>query len=162
MFTISREEIIAESKEIAELDVLIDKNLTETSSLETLRRWSEWIELFAEAIENHQNRISTQSWSNLEKLAQRIIAVTCIKNHQETKKNHYKRALKHSATFILSQVESNKSKKSWELVIGKKSYQELLRESQRKINLLDNLDPKTNEEAKKQSDTLDYLENHLR
>ncbi|BAZ08271.1 hypothetical protein NIES4071_00760 [Calothrix sp. NIES-4071] len=139
----------------------IDKALTEKSSLATLRQWSEWIELFVEAINRDENKLPLGNWPNLEKLAQAIVEITFITNRKETKKNHYKRILNTSAKLILSKIESSKQIESWPLEVGKKSYQELLRESQKRIHMLDDLDPKTNEEAKEQSDTLEYLKKHL-
>lgn len=139
----------------------IDKSLTEKSSLVTLKKWSEWIGLFVEAINIEKNKLSLENWINLEKLARRIVEVTFITNRKETTKNHYKRFLNNSARFILSKIETNKPIQYWPLVVGKNSYQELLKESQKRINMLDDLDLKTNEEAKNQSDTLEYLKKHL-
>lgn len=142
----------------------IDKNLTDNSSLETLKKWSKWIELFVQILDSGDKLYSVESLVNVENLAKKIIEVTFIKikNSKQTTKNHYKIFLKTSAEFILSKIEDNKSATPWKIVVGKKSYQELLVESQRKINSLNDLDPKSNEEAKIQLDTLDYVEKHLK
>jgi hypothetical protein len=58
-------------------------------------------------------------------------------------------------------VENCKPNNTWNLVIGKKTYQELLLESQKNIHLLDELEPKTDEEHEKQLDTLEYLKKEL-
>ncbi|MBW4602282.1 MAG: hypothetical protein KME29_22595 [Calothrix sp. FI2-JRJ7] len=139
----------------------VHQDLTENSSLKTLKEWTEWIELFSEAIDG-QNNFSEETWMNIEKLAKKIIAVASVKNYNESQKNHYKRRLKNSANFILSKAESNKSSTSRRLVIGKQSYQELLEESQKRIHRLDELEPKNAEEAKEQSDILDFLEKFLK
>jgi hypothetical protein len=140
----------------------IDKSLTERSSLATLKKWAELIELLVEAINSCKSKISLENLNSLEQIAQAIVEVTFITNRKETTKNRYKRTLNNSANFILSIIERNKSNKSWHLTFtGKNSYQELLKESQERIHMLDDLNPKNNEEAKKQSDTLDYLEKHL-
>ncbi|BAZ09278.1 hypothetical protein NIES4071_10850 [Calothrix sp. NIES-4071] len=140
----------------------IDKSLTEKSSIATLKKWADWIELLVEAINSDKGKISLDNLNNLEELAQAIVEVTFITNRKEIAKNRYKRTLNNSANFILSIIEQNKSNKPWSLTYtGKNSYQKLLKKSQERIHLLDNLNPKNDEEAKKQSDTLDYLEKYL-
>lgn len=139
----------------------VHQDLTENSSLETLKEWTEWIEFFSEVIDS-QNNFSEETWMNIEKLAKKIIAVASVKNDNESQNNHYKRRLKNSASFILSKAESNISNTSWKLIVGKKSYQELLEESQRRIHRLDELEAKNAEEAKEQSDILDFLEKFLK
>lgn len=140
----------------------IDKSLTEKSSIATLKKWAEWIELLVETINSCKSKISLDNLNRLEQLAQAIVEVTFITNRKETAKNRYKRTLNNSAHFILSIIDTNKSNKSWPLTFtGKNSYQELLKKSQERIHMLDELNPKNNEEAKEQSDTLDYLEKHL-
>jgi hypothetical protein len=139
----------------------IDKSLTEKSSLVTLKKWSEWIGLFLDVINFNEEKISLGNLYNLENLAEKIVKVTFITNRTETKKNHYKRFLNNAARLILSKIESNKSIKSWPLIVGKQSYKELVRESQKRIHMLDDLDPKTDEELKEQLDTLEYLQKHL-
>lgn len=139
----------------------VHQDFTENSSLETLKEWIEWIELFSEAIDG-QNNFSEETWINIDKLAKKIIAVASVKNDNESQNNHYKRRLKNSASFILSSSESNKSSTSRRLVIGKQSYQELLEESQRRIHRIDELEAKNAEEAKMQSDIVDFLEKFLK
>lgn len=138
----------------------VHQEFTESSSLETLKEWTEWIELFSEAIDN-PNIFSEETWMNIEKFAKKIIAVASVKNDNESQKNHYKRRLKNSASFILSKAESNISNTSWKLIVGKKSYQELLEESQKRVHRLDELEAKNAEEAKIQSDIVDFLEKFL-
>lgn len=139
----------------------VHQDFTENSSLETLKEWTESIELFSEAIDN-PNTFSEETWMNIEKLAKKIIAVASVKHDNESQQNHYKRRLKNSASFILSKAESNKLSASRRLVIGQQSYQELLEESQRRVHLLDELEPKNAEEAKEQSEILDFLEKFLK
>ncbi|RUS98463.1 hypothetical protein DSM106972_080920 [Dulcicalothrix desertica PCC 7102] len=138
----------------------IHQDFTENSSLKTLKEWTEWIELFSEAIDN-PNTFSEETWMNIEKLAKKIIAVASVRNDNESQKKTYKRRLKNSASFILRKAESNISNTSWKLIVGKKSYQELLEESQKRVHRLDELEAKNAEEAKKQSDILDFLEKFL-
>lgn len=139
----------------------IDKSLTEKSSLITLKQWSEWIGLFVDVINLDDNKLSLENLISLENLAQKIVEVTFITSRTETKKNHYKRFLNNSARLILSKIESNKSVTSWPLIVGKQSYKELVRESQKRIHMLDDLDPKNDEELKEQLETLEYLQKHF-
>lgn len=54
-----------------------------------------------------------------------------------------------------------KNKHAYQIVVGRKSYKEQIEESKRKIHLLDSLQPKNEEEAREQEETLRYLEEHL-
>lgn len=140
----------------------IDKSLTEKSSLATLKKWSEWIELLTEAINICKHNLTSDNLKNLENLAQRIVEVTFITNRKEINKNRYKRILHNSANFLLSIIKESRYNPIWRLKFtGNNSYEELLRQSQERIHLLDELNPKNNEEAKQQADTLDYLEKNL-
>lgn len=56
-----------------------------------------------------------------------------------------------------AQITSKKDN-NLRLVIGKKSYKELLQESQKRIHLLDTLDPETDEELRIQLEALDVVE----
>ncbi len=55
----------------------------------------------------------------------------------------------------------NKENSSWNLIIGTRPIKDLLEESKKRIHLLDELDPKTEEEAQEHIDTLKYLEKEL-
>lgn len=135
----------------------INGDLTENSNLSTLRTWSNWIELVAESIETHPAFFSSKSCATLRDAMSVIMKVTSQRNVAEPQKNHFRRSLRNSASFILDQISRMHSNGSWELVAGKNSYAELLRESQKRIDLLDNLDPVTDEEAKEQFETVEYL-----
>jgi hypothetical protein len=140
----------------------IQENLSPNSSLKVLKQWADWTELFAEISEIHKDSLTNEKLKELKKLAELLISTTFIKDPEQTKKNKLKRSIKYSATFILNIVENCKPNNTWNLVIGKKTYQELLLESQKNIHLLDELEPKTDEEHEKQLDTLEYLKKELK
>lgn len=140
----------------------IKNDLTENSKLTTLISWSKCIGLLSEAVETNPEIFTTGETRNFVlDLAHKVLDATTKRSSKETKKSQYKRSLRNSARFILEQVKSSEPKKGWQLVFGKKSYQELIEESKKKIHLLDSLSPDTQEEIREQEDTLRYLEEHL-
>jgi hypothetical protein len=140
----------------------IQENLSTNSSLKVLKQWANWTELFAEIVEIHKDILANEKLNELKELAKLLISTTFIKDPKQTNKNKLKRSIRHSATFILNIVENCKPNNSWKLVIGKKTYQELLLESQKNIHLLEELEPKTDDEHEKQLDTLEYLKKELK
>ncbi|MDJ0674542.1 MAG: hypothetical protein QNJ36_03930 [Calothrix sp. MO_167.B42] len=139
----------------------IKEALKEDSKFKVLKQWTEWMELLAEIIENNKETLEYNEIIELKKLVEAIISVTFIKHKNETRKNKLKKELRYTASFILNIIESCKPENSWKLVIGKKTYEELLRESQAKIELIDDLEPTTEDELKQQIDTFEYLQEKL-
>ena len=139
----------------------IKEALKEDSKFKILKQWTEWMELFAEIIEDNKETLEYDKIIELKKLVEAIISVTFIKHKNEARKNKLKKQLRYTASFILNIFEDCKPKNSWKLVIGKKTYNELLRESQAKIELIDDLEPTTEDELEQQIDTFEYLQEEL-
>jgi hypothetical protein len=161
----------------------IKEGLSEKSSRETLQQWANWTEAFVEFLEINQDILTLERSQDLTELAENIIAITFIKHPHEKSRNKLKRSLKYSATFLLNiarnwNIKNGESidklqhaelerkvnlehKSTWTLRVGEKSYEELLLESQKRIHLLNDLMPKTEEEVKYQTDTLNCLKEEL-
>ena len=89
------------------------------------------------------------------------ILLSVQKWEEETnRKNIKQRSHSNSELSLFKQAGNWRDKlkaSSWELVIGEEPLEELLRKSQASIHRLDELDPKTEEEAKEQIETFEYL-----
>lgn len=135
----------------------LDDELEENSSLNTLRKWNKWASILAELIEVSPQAFGCDTKTWLMGVAKKIMLVTGRIDPKQTRKNKYKRSLRRSASLILIQLQNGRSYGSWNLVIGESSYEELLRKSQENIHRLDELEPKTEEEAIEQEETLNFL-----
>lgn len=159
----------------------IKEGLSETSSYKALKQWADWMAIFVEIVNINQNILTLERSQDFQQLATNIISLTYFKP-REKRKNKLKMSLKHSAIFLGSiavcwdrenkdkvdllshsnvskeKVESN----NWPLRIGERPYKELLAESQKKIHLLNDLEPATDEEIKYEIDTLNYLKEELK
>lgn len=164
----------------------IGHKIEEDSSKKVYKEWAEAFERFAEGLEECFEIYNDIPLENIEKFAKELFSLASKKSYNNFRKDEYKRRLRFSANYIIKIIaekrpeinhESIEEKKvfntnsckdnyekenPWKLVMGQKTYQELLAESQRKIHLLDELEPKTEIDTKNQLDTLDYLQKELR
>lgn len=138
----------------------IKENLTEESSLKTLKSWSNCISLMSELVELEPSIFVGDVKNPVQNLAEKVLETTSKKDAKETQKSQYKRSIRNSAMIILDRIKDNEIQ-AWQIVVGKKSYREQIEASKRKIHLLDCLQPKNEEEAKEQEDTLRYVEEYL-
>jgi len=164
----------------------IRQKIEEDSSKQVYKEWAEAFEILTEGLEEFFEVCADIPFEKIDKIANELFSFASKKSYNNFRKDEYKRRLKFSANYLMKIVAekrdkinhepiedkkalntnpyNNNSKKEnpWKLVIGQKTYQELLEESQRKIHLLDELEPKTEDDTKNQLDTLDYLQKKLR
>ena len=164
----------------------IGQKIEEDSSRKVYKEWAEAFEIFTEGLEEFFELYADIPFEKIDKIANELFSFASKKSYNNFRKDEYKRRIRFSANYLMKIVAEkrdkinhkpieekkalntnpckNNSKKEnpWKLVIGEKTYQELLAESQRKIHLLDELEPKTEDDTKNQLDTLDYLQKELR
>ncbi len=125
-----------------------------------------WIE-FSQVLDSYIQYVPSDLIKTLKQTSEKIILDDFFKNTV----NYFMANIYNISKAILSEIEKynqqqklnlKKQNSSWDLVIGTRPIKDLLEESKKRIHLLDDLDPKTKEEAQEHLETLEYLEKELK
>ncbi|KOP27289.1 hypothetical protein AMR41_05840 [Hapalosiphon sp. MRB220] len=88
--------------------ISLQQQLEENSNKKTFENWAVAVDVFADAIEECFDIFQDIPLGLIEDFAREILLITSKKTHENTRKEEYKRRLKHAASFILSLIRKKR------------------------------------------------------